>query len=104
MTPQETDPDLPGSGQESLAEVWVAVACCNVRGTECGSVWIGPFEDGCHFFITSHIVWSQVKQNREGTQPCPPIENWIKDLWSMALPIKTRPSFPQSVSPIRKLP
>ena len=42
--------------------------------------------------------------NREGTQPNPPIENWIKDLQSVALPIKTRPSFPQSVSPIRKLP
>ena len=25
-TPQETDPDLPGSAQESPAEAWVAVA------------------------------------------------------------------------------
>ena len=24
MTPQETDPDLPGSVQESLAKVWVS--------------------------------------------------------------------------------
>ena len=31
--------------------------------------------------------------NREGTQPHPPTENWIKDLLSMALPIRTRPSF-----------
>ena len=53
-------------------------------------------------FITSTIVWRQVN-NREGTQPYPSTENWIKDLLSMALPIRTRPSFP-SVSPIRKLP
>ena len=44
-------------------------------------------------FITSTIVWSQVN-NREGIQPCPSIENWIKDLLSMALPIRIRPSFP----------
>ena len=37
-------------------------------------------------FITSTIVWHQVN-NREGTQLQPTIENWIKDLLSMALPI-----------------
>ena len=36
--------------------------------------------------------------NREGTQPCPSTENWIKDLLSMAPPIRTRPSFPLSHS------
>ena len=51
-------------------------------------------------FVTSTIVWPQV-DNREGTQPCPSTENWIKDLLSMAPPIRTRP---QSVSPIRRLP
>ena len=54
-------------------------------------------------FITSPIVWHQVNI-REGTQPHPSIENWIKNLLSMALPIRTRPSFPHSQSPIRKLP
>ena len=39
-------------------------------------------------FFTSTIVWSQVN-NREGTQPCPSTENWMKDLLSMALPIRT---------------
>ena len=43
------------------------------------------------------IVWSQVN-NREGTQPHPSTENWIKDLLSMALPIRTRPSFLLSLS------
>ena len=36
--------------------------------------------------------------NREGTQPCPSIENWIKVLLSMAPPIRTRTSFPHSQS------
>ena len=31
---------------------------------------------------------------RKGTQPHPSAENWIKDLLSMAPPIRTRPSFP----------
>ena len=48
-------------------------------------------------FITSTIVWAQVN-SREGTQPLPSTENWIKDLLSMALPIRTRPSFPLSQS------
>ena len=48
-------------------------------------------------FITSTIVWPQVN-NREGTQLHPSTENWIKDLLSMALPIRKRPSFPISQS------
>ena len=56
-------------------------------------------------FITSTIVWSQVKQ-QGGNTALFSAENWIKDLLSMALPIRKRPSFDplQSVSPIRKLP
>ena len=44
-------------------------------------------------FITSTIVWPQVN-SREGTQLYSSVENWIKDLLSMAPPIRTRPSFP----------
>ena len=36
--------------------------------------------------------------NREGTQSHTSTENLIKDLLSMALPIRTRPSFPHSQS------
>ena len=38
------------------------------------------------------------ENNREGTQPRPLTENWIKDLMSMALPIRARPRFPHSQS------
>ena len=53
----------------------------------------GPLEEAAILFITSSIVWSQAN-NREGTQLHPQTENWIKDLLSVAPPIRTRPGFP----------
>ena len=50
------------------------------------------FEEVTIIFITSTIVWSQVRK-QGGTQPCPSIENWVKDLLSMSPPIRKRPSF-----------
>ena len=47
--------------------------------------------------IAFSIVWPQVNR-REGTQLHPSTENWIQDLLSMALPIRTRPSCPLSQS------
>ena len=32
VTPQETDPDLPGSVQESLVEMWVSSGLLQARG------------------------------------------------------------------------
>ena len=43
------------------------------------------------------IVWPQI-HSREGRQLHPSTENWIKDLLSMAPPIRTRPSIPLSLS------
>ena len=43
------------------------------------------------------IIWPQVKQQGV-TQPGPSIEDWIKDLLSMALLIRTKHSFPLSQS------
>ena len=36
--------------------------------------------------------------SREGTQPCPSTENWLKIYWAWSHPIRTRPSFPLSHS------
>ena len=47
--------------------------------------------------MTPNIFWPQLNY-REETQPHPSIEHWIKDLLSMALPIKTRPGFPHKPS------
>ena len=66
------------------------------------SVW-DLLKEVAIIFITSTIVWPQVN-NREGPQLHPSTENWIKDLLSMAPPIRKRPSFPLIQSLIRMLP
>ena len=67
MTPQETDPDLPMSVQESLAEVWIGSGLLQGWDTECSSAFTGPFKEVTIIFITSTIVWSQVKQQGRNT-------------------------------------
>ena len=73
------------------------VACCRVGGMDCIAVHAWDLlKEVAIIFITSTIDRSQVN-SREGTQPQPSTENWIKNLLSMALPIR-RPSFPLSQS------
>ena len=87
VTPWETDPDLCMSVQEALAELWV--------GGDLQQGWRHSVQQ-CRAPLSSlPPPWSGLRSNtREGTQPRPSIENWIKDLLSMAPPIGTRPSFP----------
>ena len=61
VTPQETDPDLPVSVQESLVEAWVSGGCCRAAGTECSSASWDLLKEVAIIFITSTIVWPQVK-------------------------------------------
>ena len=49
VTPQETDPDLPVSVQESPVRRGSVVACCRAGGTECSSACMGPVEGGGHY-------------------------------------------------------
>ena len=65
VTPQETDLDLPVSDQESPAEARVGGVDEAVQD---------PLKEVAIIFITSTIVWSQVKQP-EGTQSLPSTEN-----------------------------
>ena len=53
-TSQETEPDLPVSVQESLAEGWVHSGLHGVRGTEYNSFGISPFEG-----LTPTMVWPE---------------------------------------------
>ena len=47
--------------------------------------------------VTITLPWVDLRPNyREGTQPHPSAENWIKESLSMASPNRTRPSFPHS--------
>ena len=76
VTPQDTDPDLPMSVQESLAEAWVSGG----MGQGWPAAGLGALSVAVHAWklvkevviisITSTIVWPQ-KNNREGTQPHP---------------------------------
>ena len=93
MTPEETDQDLPGSDQESPAEAWVSGGCYRVGALSVAVHACNLLKEVAIIFITSTIVWPQVN-NTEGTQLQPSPENWIKDLLSMALSIRTKPSFP----------
>ena len=83
-----------GVSSGGVGQWWPAAG---LGGTECSSACMGPFEGGHHYLHCLHLVWPQVN-NGEGTQLQPSTENCIKDLLSMALPIRTRPSFPLSQS------
>ena len=65
VTPQETDPDLPVSVQESLVEVWVGSGLLLGSHTECRVCTWDLLKEVTIIFITSTIVWSQVITGRE---------------------------------------
>ena len=96
MTPQETDPDLSKSVQESV------VACCRVGGTESISAYMGPFEGDCHYLHYLHH--SLAPGQITGREHSPTHQQKIRLKIYLAWPLHPRPSFPLSVSPIRKLP
>ena len=62
VTSQETDPDLPVSVQESLAEAWVDSGLLQSRGLSAGT---GPawdlLKEVAITLMTSTIVWPQVR-------------------------------------------
>ena len=84
LAPQETDPDLPVSVQESLAEVWVGGGPAAGLGAPSAAVpaW-DLWKEVSIISTTSTTVWPQVKQ--QGIH-------------------QKKTQFPLSVSPIRKLP
>ena len=74
--------------------------CCGIRGTAYNSPGISPFEGGCHYYqCPYHSLASGQTTGREHSLQAHPSEgNWIKDLQSMTLPTRTRPSFPHNQS------
>ena len=107
VTPQETDPDLLWSVQDSVAEAWVGsdllLGPPECRwGTECSSACMGPFEEVAIIFITSTITWPQVKQ--QGGNTAPPINRKLDYRFTKHGPAhQNKIQFsPQSVSPIKE--
>ena len=80
-----------------------AVACCRVQGIECSRAW-DLLKEVTVIFITSTIVWPQVKQQRGNTAP--PINRKLDYRFTEHGPThESKTQFPpQSVSPTRKLP
>ena len=64
VTQQEADPDWPVSVQESQSGCGLAVACCRVGAL---SVCMDLLKEVAIIFITSIIVWPQVKQQGGNT-------------------------------------
>ena len=63
VTPQETDPDLPMSVQESLAEAWVGGGLLQGQAVHAQDL----LKEVAIIFITATIVWPQVKQQGGNT-------------------------------------
>ena len=98
VTPQEIDPDLPVSVQKSLTEAWVVGSYCSVGGTVCSSTCVGPFEGGCRYLHYLHHSLASGQTTEREHSPAHQQKIGLKRLLSMALLIRTRPSFPYSQS------
>ena len=68
VTPQETDPDLSMSVQESPAETWVSSGLLQGWGHTAVHAW-DLLKEVAIIFITFTIVWPQVKQQGGNTAP-----------------------------------
>ena len=63
-------------------------------GALSAAVCMGPFEGGHHHLHHLHHSLSLRSNNREGTQPHPSTENWIKDVLGIAHPSEQDPVSP----------
>ena len=67
MTLQETDPDLPMSVQKSPVEVWVSDGLLQLGALYVAVHAWDHLKEVIIMFITSTIVWLQVKQQGGNT-------------------------------------
>ena len=85
-TPQETEPDLPVCAWESLVEAWVYSGLLWGQGHWLQQLWKGLACWDMSFWRRSALLplllpsFDLRPNYREGTQPHPTAENWIKDL------------------------
>ena len=69
LTRQETDPDLPRVSRSLWQRHGSAVASRRVGGTECSSACRGLLKEVSTIFITSTVVWTQIKEQGGNTAP-----------------------------------
>ena len=94
MTPQETDPDLPGSVQESLAGAWIGSGLLQVQGTECSSVLLGLFEGGHHYLHYLHHSLLSGQITGRGHSPTHQQKIVLKIYWAWPHPSEQDPVSP----------
>ena len=104
MTPQEADPDLPMSVQESLVEVWVSGGLCRVEGTECSSACMEPFEGGHHYLHYLHNSLASGQITRREHSPTHQQKIGLKIYWAWPHPSEQDPVSPSVSLSISKLP
>ena len=92
VTPQETEPDLPVSVQASPVEAWVESGLLLGHRHWMQKSWHKPFWRRSLLLPLLLPTFGLRANYKEGTQPHPTTENWIKGLLGMALPIRARPS------------
>ena len=104
--PQEAESDLPVSVQESWRRKWQPTPVLlsgnfhGLRSLVGYSSWDHRESDRTEQLqlqFQSRSLWQRFglrPNNREGTKPHPSTENWIKDLLSLALPIRQYPVSP----------
>ena len=93
MTPQETEPKLSAGVGGSPVEVWFSMGSpqgCGHRQQKSGKVPLGVNHRAHR---PEDWVTSGQKSTREGVQPHPSADNWMKVLLNKALPTRGRPSF-----------
>ena len=91
----------PGERSSDHTRDWLRLAydCPGVSGGGMGQRWPAAGSGTLSVAVCARDLSLVSGQTTEkGTQLCPSTENWIKDLRSMALPIRTRPSLPHSQS------
>ena len=98
VTPQETDSDLSMSIQESPAEVCVSSGLLQGWGHWVWQCLHGTFRRRSPSSSLPPPQFGLRSNNRKGTQLHPSTENWIKDLLSMAPPIRIGPTVSLSQS------
>ena len=73
VTPEEIDPDLPVSVQESLGKPWVGVSCCRVGGTACSTACMGTFERSHHYL---HYLHHSLASGQKAERAHSPAHQW----------------------------
>ena len=76
-----------------MGRQWLAVPAAGLGALSAALFAWDLLKEVTIIFITSIIVGLR-SNNREGTQPHPSTENWIKDLLNMDPPIEQDPVFP----------